>query len=296
MTSRNVALVTAREAEALDTDLPFLRSALDRAGLRHATFAWDAPRAPWSTFDLAVVRSAWDYVGRRDEFVAWARAIPCPLRNPAAVLAWNTDKRYLAELEANGIAIVPTQWGTQGDTTDGNARWNGSFGDAAEFVVKPAISAGAKDALRYTKGQHAEAKRHVERIIATGGTAMIQPYMPSVDRRGETGMLFFGGEFSHAIMKGAILARGRGAPNEVGGLFAEERIETRTPSAAERAFAERVLAAIPFPTPLYARIDVVEDESGNPRLLELELTEPSVFLDRDAGAADRFAAAIAREL
>jgi O-ureido-D-serine cyclo-ligase len=289
MTSRNVALVTAREAEALDTDLPFLRSALERAGLRHATVAWDDQKAPWNDFDLAVVRSAWDYVGRRDEFVAWARAIPCPLRNPAGVLAWNTDKRYLAELEANGIAIVPTQWGA----ADGSATWNGSFGDAAEFVVKPAISAGAKDTLRYTKNQHAEAKRHVERIIGSGGTAMIQPYMPSVDRRGETGMLFFGGEFSHAIMKGPIL---RGARNEVGGLFAEERVEARTPSATERAFAERVLGAIPFPTPLYARIDVVEDESGNPRLLELELTEPSVFLDRDAGAADRFATAIAREL
>ncbi|MBK6692149.1 MAG: hypothetical protein IPG50_08085 [Myxococcales bacterium] len=284
-----VAIVSAKEAMAVDTDLPLLRSALDARGITHATYAWDDKAAPWDTFDLVVVRSAWDYVPRRDEFVAWARAVRAPLANDAGMLAWNTDKRYLRVLEKKGVAIVPTTW-VEGGVDGGAAP---TFPSTGEFVVKPAISAGARDTARYEAKQTGEATAHVRRITDAGNTAMIQPYVASVDERGETGLIFFGGRASHAIEKGAIL---RGKRTEVAGLFAEERIVTRSPSDAERAFAEKVLAAIPFQTPLYARVDMVEDEQGALRLLELELTEPSVFLDVDPKAAARFAEAIAERL
>jgi glutathione synthase/RimK-type ligase-like ATP-grasp enzyme len=131
--------------------------------------------------------------------------------------------------------------------------------------------------------------RHVRDLHAEGRTAMVQPYLASVDRRGETALLHVDGAFSHAIGKGPLLARGA-APTDR--LFAEETITPRTPTPEERAVAEAVLAAVPadLGAPLYARVDLVEADDG-PVLLELELVEPSMFLRHDPGAADRLAVA-----
>lgn len=287
-----VALVSATEAIPLDTDLPLLSAALEACGVSPSVVAWDDAGASWASFDLALVRSAWDYVPRRDDFLAWARALPCPLANSADVLAWNTDKRYLRDLEARGIAIVPTTWiepGAQASSL--------SLPPSGDVVVKPSISAGAKDTARYPVTARAAIEAHVARIVGGDRTAMVQPYIGSVDRRGETALLFFGGTFSHAIEKSALLLEG--ANHEVTGLFALERITPRAPTERERAFAELVLAAIPSELArglLYARVDVVLDESETPRVLELELTEPSTFLDTDAGAAERFARAVVARL
>ena len=287
-----VALVSATEAIPLDTDLPLLAAALEREGVVPTVVAWDDVSAAWPSFDLALVRSAWDYVPRRDEFLAWARALPCPLANSADVLTWNTDKVYLRELESRGVAIVPTTWVEAGASATGLELLS-----SGDVVVKPSVSAGAKDTARYPVTARAAIEAHVARITAGGRTAMVQPYIGSVDRRGETALLFFGGAFSHAIEKSALLLEG--ASHEVTGLFAPERITPREPTARERAFAESVLAAIPADLArglLYARVDVVEGESETPRVLKLELTEPSTFLDTDAGAADRFARAVRARL
>lgn len=291
---KRVALVTAREVldGALDTDLPLLGAALEQIGIAHALVAWDDPGAAWGSFDLAVVRSTWDYVPRREQFVSWAREIPCPVRNSAEVLAWNTDKRYLRELERRGVDIVPTRWFEPGSPVDLEVLRS----IEGDVVVKPAISAGAKDTATYRDVSLARA--HVERILKGGRAAMLQPYVGGIEERGETALLFFEGVFSHAIHKGPLLRRG-GDQADVAGLFAPERIEKRTPTDAERALADRVLSVLPFPTPLYARVDVVEsgtDSSSRPLLLELELTEPSCFLDTDEGAAERFARAIGHQL
>lgn len=287
---KTVALVSAREAMTIDTDLPLLTRALHHAGVTTKVVAWDDATAPWASFDLAVVRSAWDYVPRRDEFIAWARALPCPLRNEAAVLAWNTDKRYLRELaHDHGIGIVPTRWIEQVARLD-DAADTGNVAVAEHVVVKPAISAGAKDTAVHAAHERDDIRAHVVRILESGRTAMVQPFVNSIATRGETGLLFFGGELSHAIRKGPILTRD--APKtDVVGLFAGETITAVEPSPEERRFAERVLSVLPFAPPLYARVDVAEGPNG-PMLLELELTEPSVFLETDAQAAARFADAI----
>ena len=120
---------------------------------------------------------------------------------------------------------------------------------------------------------------------------LLQPYLDSVDRDGETSLIYFAGKFSHAIRKAPLLPRGD-AGSPAGGLFAPERITPRVPGADELRVAEKVLAALPFETPLYARIDLIRDASGAPTLLELELTEPSLFLVHAPGAAERFAAAV----
>jgi glutathione synthase/RimK-type ligase-like ATP-grasp enzyme len=258
--------------------------ALLAAALPEARFAiWDDPGEDWRAFDLVVVRSTWDYQDRRDAFLAWARAVP-RLVNPIDVLEWNTDKRYLAELPG----AVRTAFLAPGEPF---------AAPAGEYVVKPSVSAGSRDTARFGPGDAARAAALVDRIHASGRTAMVQPYLDAVDGEGETALLFFDGAFSHAIHKGPLLRPGAAPTSEV---FAPETIEPRTPTAAERDVAERVVAHIAerfgSGVPAYARVDLVEDAGGAPLLLELELTEPSLFFAGDAGRLSEFAAAIRRRL
>lgn len=285
-----VALVTCAELAALDPDDRLLLAPLATHGIRAEPVSWDAPDIDWSAYQLAVLRSPWDYVPRRDEFVAWAAAVP-RLANPAHVVSWNTDKRYLDELAAAGVPTVPTTWIGPG------IGWQPP--PIGEYVIKPAVSAGSVDSGRYdlSDPEHRRlASAHLDRLRRAGRLAMVQPYLSAVDTVGETALLFLAGPdgltFSHAIGKGAMLT---GPDRGVAGLYQRERITPRRPSAAEHAVAERVLAAIPGGTDglLYARVDLIPGPDGAPLLVELELTEPSLFLGHAAGAARRFADAIA---
>jgi glutathione synthase/RimK-type ligase-like ATP-grasp enzyme len=256
-----------------DPDEPALLGALERAGVSVRGVAWDAD-VDWSAYDLVVVRSTWDYVERREEFLDWADSVP-RLANPASVLRWNTDKRYLARLASAGVPVVPTSYIT------------GDFDPPqGEYVVKPTVSAGAMDTSRYGPTDEEAARAHVDRLLASGREAMVQPYLPSVETAQETSLLYLGGTFTHGARKGRVLS-GRGAlsPNEWD-------LGPREPSAAERDVAEQVLAAVDEPL-LYARVDLLAGPDG-PLLLELELTEPYLFLGYCEGAADRLAGAILR--
>jgi glutathione synthase/RimK-type ligase-like ATP-grasp enzyme len=248
-----------------DPDEPPLVEALGRLGVDAVGLAWTSD-ADWSAYDLVVVRSTWDYLDRYDDFLAWADGVP-RLANPAGVLRWNTDKRYLGRLATAGVPVVPTTYG-----------WAEHEG---QYVVKPTVSAGARDTVRYAPGDEAVARAHVARL---GDRAMVQPYVQAVESEAETSVIYLGGTFSHGAYKGAVLA-GESAigPGDV-------EIGPREPSAQERAVAERVLAEVAEPL-LYARVDLLPGPDG-PVLLELELAEPYLFLGTSDGAPDRFAAAI----
>jgi glutathione synthase/RimK-type ligase-like ATP-grasp enzyme len=277
-----VALVTARSAREIDADLAPLTTALRGCGIEPAVTVWDDAAVDWRRFRRVVIRSTWDYAARRGAFLAWAGRVAAhtALHNPLAVLRWSTDKRYLVDLAAAGVAVVPTTWCMPGTAPTFPGR---------PFVVKPSIGAGSVGAARFAAGG-AAAAAHVARLHAAGHVAMIQPYLAEVERRGETAMVFFAGAFSHAIRKSAILIPG--AP--VFEALAPEQIVPVAPSEPELALARAALAAVPGRGPLlYARVDVVPGDDGAPRVLELELCEPSVYLDHAEGAADRFAAAIA---
>jgi len=284
-----VALVTAASARELDEDLPPLAAALAAADVSHEIVVWDDPRVDWSAFRLAVVRSTWDYVPRRDEFLAWADRVSALTRlvNPAAILRWNTDKRYLREMSRQGVPVVETHWIEPGDAI--------SIPVPGEVVVKPAVSAGAKDTARYRPGQAAAAAAHAARLQSEGRVVMVQPYLTGLEEAGETAAIFLGGVYSHAIRKGPIL---KSAVEVVGGLFAKEDIRAREIRPAERALADRVLAAVPGGADqlLYARVDMAPGPDGEPILLEFEATEPSLFFAFSAGSADRMARAILRAL
>jgi glutathione synthase/RimK-type ligase-like ATP-grasp enzyme len=289
------AIVSGTPRVALATCSYFPDGDEDDAGLPAAiggatTFAiWDDPAVDWTAFDLVVVRSTWDYHERRDAFLAWARALGDRLVNPPELLAWNTDKRYLHELAEAGLPVVPTALVAPGEAF---------AAPAGEYVVKPTVSAGSRDTARFAAGEQERAAALVAAIHATGRTAMVQPYVASVDARGETALLFFDGAFSHAIHKSALLRPGAAPTSEV---FLPETIEPRTPSAAERGVAQRVLDHVTATrlggaAPVYARIDLVEDAGGAPLLLELELTEPSLFFGGEPGRLSQFGAAIRRRL
>jgi hypothetical protein len=282
----SVLLASCAPARGTDEDEPLLLAALADAGVTAGVADWADPSVDWTAADAVVVRSTWDYAPRRDEFLAWARTVEGGTRlfNPADVLTWNTDKRYLAGLADAGIPVVPTAWAAAPDEVPAAlGRWD-------DQVVKPTVSAGARDTARFRPGEDATA--FAAGILATGRSVMVQPYLARLDADGETGLVYLDGAYSHAFRKGALLAGNALGP----GLFAEEEIEPRVPTGAQRAVGDAVLAVTADRTsgaPLYARVDLVPGADGEPVLIELELTEPSLFLTTDDGAAARVAAAIA---
>jgi len=290
-----VALVTCAALPDLDSDDRLLTGPLAALGISAEPVTWDDPAVDWGGYQLAVVRSTWDYARRRDEFVAWTRRVP-RLLNPSDVIAWNTDKSYLGELAAAGAPVVPTVWLAPGATwTTLDTERHPDTG--RHWVVKPAVSAGSLDTGRYDLADPVHRRlvaAHLARLHAAGRVAMMQPYLPAVDDHGETSLLYFGGRYSHAIRKGPMLA---GPDDAQPTLYRPEEISPREPSAAEHEAARRVLAAVPGADELlYARVDLIPGPDGEPLLIELELTEPSVFLGYGEGAAQRFAAAIASRL
>ena len=280
-----VALATAVPALPLDEDLESLVAALQRAGFDVQVRAWDDATVSWARFDLVLLRSTWDYTDRLDGFLAWCDAVADRTRllNAPEVVRWNTDKRYLGELAAAGAPVVPSHFLAPGDDA-------GSLPALPEFVVKPTVGAGSRGARRFLADERPAAIAHARSLQARGLHVLVQPYLDQVDSAGETALLYFDGEFSHAIRKGPLLQRQAEATRA---LFAAEHIAPREPSAEERAVAEQVLAAQPFGRLPYARVDLLPSPDG-PRLLELELTEPSLFLEHAPGSADRLAAALAR--
>ncbi|MCU1659173.1 MAG: hypothetical protein JWO57_3829 [Pseudonocardiales bacterium] len=284
----SVLLATCSDLPSGDEDGDALVAALAASGVQARWRAWNDPAVDWSG-ELVVVRSTWDYTGDRAAFVAWARSVP-RLANPADVIAWNSDKTYLRELVDAGVPVVPTRWAAPGEPVE--------LPIAGEFVVKPSVGAGSKGAGRFTVDAAAAAREHAARLHDAGRVVLVQPYLGDIDRKGETALIYVDGEFSHAISKGAMLASATVNPLDPGfsaSLFVEERIAARTASDAELTVGSMAIKAVRArfdDDPLYARVDLLPTPDG-PVVVELELTEPSLFLGYVDGAAERFAAAIA---
>ena len=289
-----IALVTAAVSRDLDEDLQILGAALERAGTQFHFVNWHDD-VDWSQYNAIFLRSPWDYHLRRDEFLAWMRSTSrvTQIHNPYDIVEWNSDKRYLGELTSDGVPVVPTRFVDVADreVVLGVLRELG----ANDVVVKPTVSAGSHDTLRYRDavGSIDDVVAHVARIVASGCIAMLQPYQGGIDNAGETGMVWLNGAFSHAFRKGPIL---RDEPDMANGLYAAEDIASREPSSAEIALGERIMRFLVEKFggyPFYARVDVIPDATGEPQLMELELVEPSFFLAYATGSADRVASAFA---
>ena len=292
MKKPKITLVTAAAARDVDEDLPPLESSLRNAGADVTIAEWDRPH-DWSRFDIALLRSTWDYPQRLTEFFDWAQVVSQETRllNPLTVVKWSSDKHYLSDLAEKAVPTVLTKFVEPGDSPDRRIAELLSEPDVDEFVVKPAVGAGSRDAQRFAREEKEDAARHAQRILNEKRSVLLQPYLSKVDQLGETALLHFEGEFSHAIRKGPLLKRKEGPTTE---LFAKETITARVPDAAEFRVGAQALQATPFETPLYARVDLIRDRQGEPVVLELELIEPSLFFPFAVGRAERFAAALVR--
>lgn len=286
MSPSRVLLATYRHQPELTYGEELILPALAALGTTAAAAVWDDPAVDWAV-DLVVIRSTWDYhEGRRPEFLAWAERVEAvaPLANDAAVVRDNTDKRYLARLAAAGVSVTPTAWFGAGDAPDVEAILaERGWGEA---VVKPTVSAGAMDTVRFGAGQSADAQQLADRLLGDGREIMVQPYLQSVESYGERSLIFFDRELSHAVRRPARLD---------GATIDGDGATPASPAPDELALARHVLAAIDADL-LYARVDIARLADGSPVLMELELTEPHLFLGHTEGAARRFAEAIARRL
>lgn len=250
---------------------------------------WDDPEVDWEAYDRVVIRSTWDYTWQVEEFVAWGRRVgEQRLRNAPALIAFNADKRYLAAL---GVPMVATSFVAPGDPPPQLT---------GEVVVKPNVSAGARNTGRFGPAATAQALSLIERIHASGRVALVQRYVRSVAERGESALVFIAGEHSHTLRKRAILRADEIAPasdHELGvarAMLEPDLVGAGAATARELSFARELIAELTarFGTPLYARVDLLEGEDGEPLLLELEAVEPNLYLEHAPGAAQRLARAV----
>ncbi len=292
-----VAFVTAPGATIGhdDTDRTFHEAASSAAGIDLHHVEWSDTAVDWEVYDLVVLRSAWDYLDHLDAFRSWLRRVGAlgTLHNPAPVVEWNLDKRYLMDLASAGVPVIPTRvCADAADAADALAAHD------CEVVVKPAVSAGSRLTGRFAPGDPAATALAVA-VLAEGTPVLVQPAVGSVATDGEVSTLLFAGRVSHSVRKGPLLALGGGL---VGGAYVERLApETLTPSrravveSASATVGRQVAELFGVTEPLlYARVDVVTLDDGSDVVLEVELAEPAFFLEVDPAAAVRFAAEVAR--
>ena len=279
MPTPRIAIATCAAYPELKGDDELLCEALRRRGCEAESVVWDGDAADWGEFNLCLVRSTWDYHDKYDRFLAWTRRVEAAttaLHNPADLIAWNSDKRYLRQLAAAGVPTVPTLWVERGAEVDLAAAlaergWE-------EAVIKPVVDLGAKNLHRVRADEAPQALA----TVLERQEAMVQPFLPSLEAEGELSLIYVDGELSHTVRK-----------HPAAGDFRVQSIWGGTVASAEAepghvAVAEQALAQLAEP-PLYARVDLVTDLDGDPAMIELELIEPNLYLNTDPAAAERLA-------
>jgi glutathione synthase/RimK-type ligase-like ATP-grasp enzyme len=277
-----IALATCASVPDWEVDDRVFHEALAARGIEARHCVWDDPGVDWSSFDLVVIRTTWDYQEKRDGFVAWAQSVPVPLHNPPAIVRWNTHKSYLRDLEARGVAVIPTEWLSRGTTVDVAALcrrrgWGRAF-------LKPCVGATSRETLRFD-ADDPSAQRHADRLLPNEDL-MLQPYLSRVETDGELSAIFIDGELTHAVRKVPVPGDYR-VQDDFGAK--DYLIDFPDVSLARRA-VEAINGNV-----LYARADFLMAEDGL-LLTELELVEPSFFFRHGRHAADRLAQAISKRL
>jgi hypothetical protein len=289
--SRSIALVSCRHPALV----PYLggvdaglAEALGESGFASATPSWDDPDVDWAAFDLVVLRTPWDAVYTADTFVEWTRRCSAvrPVWNGPEVVAWNIHKRYLLELEAAGVPIVPTVLCEAGSTVTLQSQMH-RLG-SQRVVVKPAIDAGGERLMAVTQTSIPAGEQHLRELLATGDV-LIQPFLSSVLTAGELSVVGLNGDIRYAVQKRPAAGEVRIHP-EYGGLVEEVPLTTEL-----RQLASRALAVVKLDW-MYARVDLLLADDGSWVVGELEMIEPDLYLRFVPGAAEQVAAAIVERI
>ncbi|MEP7381744.1 MAG: hypothetical protein ABI910_08665 [Gemmatimonadota bacterium] len=279
-----IAFVTYRALPQLSEDDRLAVTELRQHGVTVESAVWDSPLVDWQRYDALVIRSTWDYTERADAFEAWlahVEHVGIPLWNPPGLVRWNMDKRYLLDLATRGVSTVPTMVVERGSdvslaTVVGETGWE-------SLVYKPSIAASAARVARVAAGDYDTHEPAFGQLVAERDM-LVQPFLPEIVAEGEWSLLFFGGQYSHAVKKRTAHGDFR-VQRELGGSLVAE-----VPRAALIAQAESIVAQLPG-TWLFARVDACERDGGL-LLMELELIEPDLFLGYHSSAPRRFANAL----
>ncbi|MGE0741480.1 MAG: RimK family alpha-L-glutamate ligase [Hyphomonadaceae bacterium] len=267
--------------ERPDRELIFAAAAA--RGIQFEVVYWDESDLAGEGFDLAVIRTCWDYHQRLDDFFSALEAherAGLRVLNPPSVVRWNARKTYLQEL---GASAIPTVWAEKADARSVSQAFDAL--DAAEVVVKPQVGAGSIGTVRLKRNAWSEA----DLIAGPQGATMIQPYLRAIETEGERSLFWFGGRFSHTIRK---------VPNAgdwLANIPGKTRFSPEPPPAAAMEAAEAARSRAPQDL-LYVRIDLVLGDDGAWRVIEIEAIEPYLFLDFAPEGAIFFVDAIARVL
>ena len=262
-----------------DLDIPFAIKAAEQLEIDLVFANWNDKSIAWESFDAAVIRSAWDYVPVREEFLQFAKNVETKTKlfNSYEVMKWNTNKTYLSILENKGVPIIPTKFANNLDEALPAIRW--AFEKAPAVAIKPTVGAGAR--LAGKASTEVEAIDYVKKILEAKRTVIIQPYILSVDDEGEKAIIVINGEISHAAKKVPALTKG-------GHGDAAGQLEITTEM---RDIVKNISNAVSeWNDLLFARIDVVR-MGEKLVLMELELTEPWLFMQfRPEAGVDLFKA------
>jgi glutathione synthase/RimK-type ligase-like ATP-grasp enzyme len=274
-----------RRADAFEHDLMVgaLEPACSAHGLALRVIDWEAPLEEFDGVALALIGTAWNYWDKVPAFLARLDALAArgiALHNPPKLIRWNMTKTYLRNLEAAGAQTIPTLWHEAPCADDARAAF-AHFG-CDRLVVKRQVGAGAE-------GQELLERRALAADWRFDRPAMIQPFLPAIATEGEISFIFIDGVFSHALVKRA--ARG---DYRIQSLYGGHE-QSFEPAPGDIAAARAVLDAVPFTTPLYARIDMLR-EGDRLLLMEAELIEPYLYPEQGPRLGELLASAIARRL
>lgn len=279
-----IALVTCQSlgnyTANADSEDDRLFSYLKDKGYRISFQIWDDETVDWAAFDLAIVKSPWDYFDKIDAFYAWLdkmKETGCQVLNPIQTIRWNADKIYFKDLQQEGVAVVPTYWLDRNTTlnfTDVFKRLGTS-----KIIVKPRVSGGSKNTFAITT---AEAEAYAPKIneLLQEENFLAQPFLEEIKSEGEWSFIFFGGKYSHTVLKKAKPGDFR-VQHFLGGS-----VHTPSPPTGLLATAQKVINRFASDC-LYARLDGVQ-LNGELVLMEVELIEPFLFLSTDPQAIDRY--------
>lgn len=282
----SVCLISTEDLPHPVTETDLLVAALEARHIDAEIVSWLDASRDWSQPDLIVLRTPWDYFEKLDSFLHWLDSVAAltDVWNPPQIIKWNMHKRYLLELRGKQVPVIQTFLAQKDQhvTLTDQAVARSPHG----LVIKPAISIGAIGAGRFASA-NAEAQAHLDALVKQGA-ALVQPFVPEVQTAGEVSLIFFGGEYSHAVLKKPIVGDYR-VQAEYGGA-----VISYQPTDVELAVAQAAIDIVEASIP-YVRVDMVTTADG-PQLMELELIEPELFFPYAEGSAERFAGVIKAHL
>ena len=302
MSKPRVTLVTCADYPNLTEDEAGLPDALAERGMDPKIEIWNDPAVDWQEAGVSVLRSVRDYAVQRDKFLAWTEDVP-RLLNHKDIIQWNSDKHYLQELERRGLPTIPTTW-LEPSANLSKHQVHTRFPAFGEFVVKPAVSSGARDMGRYTAiktDSRMEAINHAMDLMGEGKTVMVQRYLEQVDLTGELSVIYFNGLISHSVEKKAMLHHSHRTNDEP----QEEIVIGRAGSSEEWGWGEEIRRVLHTYVRdrmgrdlqfLFNRIDMVRDGKGGYYVMEVSMIDPSLYLTKAEGALEAFADAISTKV